>query len=119
MKLSSVFFATLLVALPVSSSADSFLHDRSVKYAGKASAIGVCRAVVEDDLRALEQQLARYRSRLTFGYNYRTTDRMVYGSFSCNEKDLLTFAEGIGAESISGYLKGGYVTVEEYISSID
>lgn len=119
MKTINIILVAFLVALPLPALAESFLSDRSVKYIGEPEAKGVCRAVVEDDLLDLDRRLSRYKNRLTFGYSHRTIDRAIYASFTCNEKDILNFADEIGANTVSGYLRGGKVTVEEYISSIN
>jgi hypothetical protein len=52
-------------------------------------------------------------------YKFDTAGKTISGDFACNGKELLTFANEIGANNVSNYLRGGRVTMEEYISSRD
>ncbi len=120
MKIYNIFLIVIFAALSNSLSADSFLRERSVKYVGEQEARGICRAVVDDDAQDLKRNLLRYKNQLVYGYTYVLRDKAISGNFTCNGKDLLTFANEIGAQNISDYLiKGGTVSVEEYVSTVD
>lgn len=111
-----VFFAFLAILVaPVT--AENLMNAQSVKYVGQGYAKSICRAVVADDAGKLRRELLRYRDTLSYGYFLDIRHKSVYGSFTCNEMDLLRFADEIGAMNISGYFRGGTVTVEEYAAS--
>jgi hypothetical protein len=119
MKVFNVFLIMVIAALPSALSADSLWTERSVKYVGDSEARGICRAIVDDDTQVLERKLRLHKSHITGGYRFYTTGKAILGDFSCNDKELLTFANEIGANNVSNYLRGGRVTMEEYISSRD
>ena len=50
-------------------------------------------------------------------YNDRAIQMLnaIVGSVTCNGKELLTFADEIGAGNISNYLGEGTVTIEEVV----
>jgi hypothetical protein len=119
MKIYNIFLIVIFAALSNSLSADSFLSEQSVKYVGERAARNICSAVVDDDAQDLKRKLLQYKNQLVWGYTYVLMDEAVYGNFTCNDKDLLTFANEIGAKNISDYLRGGVVSVEEYVSTVD
>ena len=73
--------------------------------------------IVDDDPEKLQQLLKQYRRGLLQGYRFDLTSHAVAGSFSCNRMALLPFADKIGANNVSTYLRGGVVTIEELVSS--
>jgi hypothetical protein len=119
MKVFNVFLIMVIAALPSALSADSLWTERSVKYVGDSEARGICRAIVDDDTQDLVRKLRKHKSRIPGGYKFDTAGKAISGDFACNDKELLTFANEIGASNVSNYLRGGKVTMEEYISSRD
>lgn len=108
-----------LALLPMIANADSVLTDKKVKYNGDSTAISVCKSVVADDSEKLQQLLRRYRRTLTYSYQLDLLGDNVAGAFSCNDLALVPFADEIGAQNVSSYLRGGTVTVEELVSVTD
>lgn len=106
-----------LALTPLAANADSVWSDKAVKYRGEVSAIAVCKSVVIDDPELLQKLLRRYSRTLTSPYQYDLTSQQVAGAFYCNDLALLPFADEIGAQKVSNYLRKGIVTVEEFVSA--
>jgi len=90
-----------------------------VTYVGHTSAKGVCRAVVENDVKGLQRQLAMHRWTLPFAYQYSLRSRGVAGNFTCNDMELLDFADSVGAREVSSYLASGDSAPRQQVSSTD
>ncbi len=104
-----------IAILPLGAMAESFLSEANVTYRGDDTARAVCRAVVEDDADSLEDQLKKVRRESRYAYRYYATSDAIVRSVTCNDMELQTFADSIGASNISGYLGGGQVTIEEVV----
>jgi hypothetical protein len=110
--------AATLAFVPTLLLADSTISDREVTYHGDITAQRVCESVVNDDSARLNRLLRDYRDTLVYRYRF-TEASAVAGDFGCNDLALLPFADKIGAQNISNYLRGGVVTMEELISAAD
>lgn len=109
--------AAIVSLVSIGATADSDLAEKKTSYIGDYEARYVCASVVDDDPDKLQQLLKRYRRSLLHGFRFDLTSHAVAGSFSCNRLALLPFADKIGANNVSTYLRGGVVTIEELVSS--
>ena len=105
----------IAMTLPASTMAESFLSEADVKYRGDLTARQICRAVVDDDVQGLEFGLKQIRRDALASYMFNERSDAIVRSVSCNGMELLTFADEIGARSISNYLGEGTVTIEEVV----
>ena len=105
------------LALPATTHAESFLSEENVVYRGDSTAVRICKAVINDDTVSLKQGLRRIRNQALSGYKFELESEAIAGSVQCNQKNLLTFADEIGARSVSGWLRRGTVTVEEVVAT--
>ena len=107
----------IVAMLPTSLMAESFLSESDVTYRGDQTARRVCQAVVNDDVESLEFQLRQMRRETLSSYRFGVKSEAIVGSVTCNDMELLTFADEIGARSVSSYLDEGTITMEEVIVS--
>lgn len=119
MKLYTKILLVALTSMPVALMAGSDLSDKNVKYIGDPTAKRICSTVIEDDAVRLQQLLKEHRRHILYGYRFHLNGRAVAGSFTCNKLALLPFADKIGSQNVSNYLRGGIVEMEELVSSIN
>lgn len=112
-----LFCAAIIVPAPVL--ADSLNSDEHVTYRGDRSAVSVCKAIVNDDVQELDSLLGRIKRSALWGYTFDKKDRAVAGSVTCNGKELMVFADAIGALNVAGYFHGGAVTIEELATTAE
>ena len=113
MQLLKICVISTALVFPAAGNSDTFLSEENVVLRGNATAVRICRAVINDDMVALKQGLRRIRNDALSGYKFTLDSRAITGSVTCNKKSLLTFADEIGAQDISGWLRQGTVTMEE------
>ena len=114
-----IYLVLLISSVAVSqwSLAGQSANDPAAKYFGPSTARDVCRAVVKNDAERLQKLLAFQRKSMAFGYQVEPTGRRIAGSFTCNNMELLDFAESIGANGVSSYLATGRVTRQTEVVS--
>jgi len=100
MKTSAWVLVVLVACLPRLAAAEDMAN---VRYAGNSLGKQVCRAVVEDDVRKLQQALRAYRNSLASGYLQSEGPRGVAQDFTCNGLALQAFSFSIGARKVSAY----------------
>lgn len=105
----------VIALLPASAMAESFLSESDVTYRGDLAARQLCRAVVNDDVKNLEFGLRQIRRNALASYLFDEKSDAIVRSVTCNGMELLTFADEIGARSVSNYLGEGTVTIEEVV----
>lgn len=100
MKLNTLISGITLTAAAVAVSLPS--HAGTVRYAGDAQAVAICRAIVEDDAatvkKLVEKSAPRYTSRLVISGQA--------DDFLCNGVTLEAFAAQTGAKDTLAYLGG-------------
>ena len=117
MKMFHGFILGTAILMPAPLVADSLYTDEEVQYRGERSATRVCEAIVEDDARQLNVLLKEVKRRTLMGYRFDTRSYAIAGSVTCNGLGLMVFADEIGADSVSSYLRGGVVTMEELVTT--
>jgi hypothetical protein len=121
MKIRNILLLSVIAALPISVSADSFLSEKSVTYSGESNARKACKAVVHDDPEKLDKIFRQDLRSNVYRYSSHVRNRAIEERYVCNDLALLPFADQIGAVNVSGYLRKGRgkVTMEEMVSTRD
>lgn len=119
MRIQKTILSIIGVVLTSLSLAADDTRSREISYHGPSKAVGVCRAIANDNPDRLRHQLSLQRRRMTWGYQYGLLSEEVAGSFTCNEMELIDFAASIGAEDVTRYLATGEVDAGTQVTSAD
>jgi hypothetical protein len=94
------------------------LAENSAKYRYSGNTVGkqVCRAIVNDDVKALRRALHSYRQTLLYAYSFNDlAGRAITGSFTCNDMALREFSYDVGSRQALDFLNRGAGVVEEQV----
>lgn len=89
-----IIITAFLIGLSQATFADSL--EKKYRYEGDASAKTVCMAIAKDQVNRLHRALRANK----IGF----VDNKVHKRFACNGKDLLSFAQDIGATDVERFL---------------
>jgi hypothetical protein len=95
--------ATLLVSL--TSMTALATHADSVRVKGDSEAIAICKAVLKNDAKSLDNKLERYHKQDRVRAKYLQKHHpALLEDFSCNGQSLLEFAESTDSSNVARYL---------------
>jgi len=105
----------IVAMLPASLMAEEFLADAEVTYRGERAATQFCQAVVGDNVEQLEKLLRQFSRDALYRYRFDEKSDAIVRSVTCNDLELVEFADAIGARDVSRYLTEYTVVVEEVV----